>query len=125
MPKRILILNDHVDTLELYKGVLETAGYECLITTHGEWALSMLRTLPFDLLIQDIKRPVLDGWSLLRKLKSDPALQHIQVLIVSAAPKTSQAWELEQFRSALAGYLEMPVEGQEFIDTVERILGNH
>src|SRR6266478_4799976 len=99
---RILSLNDDPGIVECHKAILENAGYECLTATNDQWALAILRKMPIDLLIQDIKRPGRDGWSFLQLLKGDPALKDIPMLIVSAAPKDSHEYNV--YRDKLAGY---------------------
>jgi len=120
--KRILCLDDSLETVDFYKLLLERAGYECLITTNEQWALAILRTLPIDLLIQDIKHPGMGGWTFLHKLKADPVLRHIPVLIITAASKTSEAWHLEEYGSVLAGYLEEPTDPAELLEAVQHTL---
>ena len=117
---RILSLNDDPMIVECHKAILESAGYECLIATNDQWALAILRKMPVDLLIQDIKRPGKDGWSFLSLLKSDPTLKDIPVLIVSAAPKNSHEYSV--YQDKLAGYLQVPVDGDELLEVIGRFL---
>lgn len=117
---RILSLNDSPSIVECQKAILERAGYECLIATNDQWALAILRNVRVDLLIQDIKRPGRDGWSFLRLLKSDQALKDIPVLIVSGAPKDSHEYNV--FRDRLAGYLETPIDGDQLLEVIGKLL---
>ena len=117
---RILSLNDDPVIVECHKAILESAGYECLTATNDQWALAILRNMRVDLLIQDIKRPGKDGWSFLALLKSDPALKDIPVLIVSAASKDSHEYNV--YQDKLAGYLQVPVDGDELLEVIGRFL---
>jgi CheY-like chemotaxis protein len=122
---RILSLNDDPMIVECHKAILEDAGYECLTATNDQWALAILRKMPIDLLIQDIKRPASsvrgkDGWSFLQLLKGDPALKDIPVLIVSAAPKDSHEYKL--YQDKLAGYVQVPVDSAELLEVIGRFL---
>lgn len=60
-PKRILIVDDHQDTLSFMQVALERAGYEVQITSMGEQALALQRERPADLLIADVFMPGQDG----------------------------------------------------------------
>lgn len=117
---RILSLNDDPVIVECHKAIFESAGYECLIATNDQWALAILRRVRVDVIIQDIKRPGRDGWSFLRLLKADQALTDIPVLIVSAAPKNSHEYNV--YQDKLAGYLQAPVDCDELLQVIGRVL---
>ena len=62
--KRILSLNDSPELLDHYHRILAEAGYASIVTSEEGEALTILRTEPIDLLIQDVQRPgMVDGFS--------------------------------------------------------------
>ena len=80
----ILIADDNrVNRLMLARG-LEHEGHTVVFADHGGQALDLLRQQPFDLLLLDVLMPELDGYEVLAKLKDDPHLREIPVIVTSA-----------------------------------------
>ncbi|MFZ0342161.1 MAG: adenylate/guanylate cyclase domain-containing protein [Gaiellaceae bacterium] len=80
----ILIADDNrVNRLLLARG-LEQEGHSIVFAEHGGEALDLLRQQPFDLLLLDVLMPELDGYEVLAKLKDDPHLRDIPVVVTSA-----------------------------------------
>ena len=81
---RVLIVDDdRINRALLTRGV-EQAGHEARTAENGRDALDLLCDEPFDLVLLDIVMPELDGVSVLDQIKSDPDLQHIPVIMISA-----------------------------------------
>ncbi len=80
----ILVVDDEVDILELIRYNLDKNGYHVLTATSGEEALKKLRNEPVDLLVLDLMLPGMDGLEVCRRLKSDPATNHILVVMLTA-----------------------------------------
>lgn len=81
---RILLAEDSVTTRSVMKAILEIAGYSVVPTADGEEALAALRRSPFHLVVADIQMPRLDGLALTRRIKGDPALAGIPVILVTS-----------------------------------------
>ena len=83
-PGTILIADDNrVNRLLLARG-LEQEGHTVAFAEHGAEALDLLRQQPFDLMLLDVLMPELDGYEVLAKLKDDPHLRDIPVIVTSA-----------------------------------------
>jgi class 3 adenylate cyclase len=83
-PGTILIADDNrVNRLLLARG-LEQEGHTVAFAEHGGEALELLREQPFDLMLLDVLMPELDGYEVLAKLKDDPHLRDIPVIVTSA-----------------------------------------
>jgi DNA-binding NtrC family response regulator len=67
MSERILILDDQLDMVENCRRMLSGAGYECLVTTDPNEAISLLESHRPDLLLTDLRMPGMDGMELLRQ----------------------------------------------------------
>jgi adenylate cyclase len=81
---RVLIVDDdRINRTLLTRGV-EQAGHEVRTAENGRDALELLRDGPYDLVLLDIVMPELDGVSVLDEIKSDPRLQHVPVIMISA-----------------------------------------
>ena len=83
-PGTILIVDDNrVNRLMLARG-LEQDGHTVAFAEHGGEALDLLRREKFDLMLLDVLMPELDGYEVLAKLKDDPRLRDIPVIVTSA-----------------------------------------
>jgi CheY-like chemotaxis protein len=116
---RVLILvverNPAVQRLEKY--FLEQAGYAVEFANDGMRALQRARELKPNILVAEIMVPELDGLSLCRALKSDPATAHILVLIFSHLHAEDRATE-----AGADAFLIKPLNEDLLIETVQRLI---
>jgi DNA-binding response OmpR family regulator len=113
---RILAVDDDADTRLLLKMMLAGAGYEVALAADGElgWK-SLSATLP-DLLLTDIMMPVLDGFSLLKRVRADPRTCRLPVILLSA--KASPDDFARGLRLGANDYLIKPFQKAEFLAKV-------
>jgi CheY-like chemotaxis protein len=93
--KRVLVVNDTQEILELFADVLGDMGFEVVVMSYAPRELERVREVKPDLIILDLifgERELL-GWQLLQKLKLDPGLDQVPVIVCSAAIKTLQDLE--------------------------------
>ena len=83
--QRLLVADDTPDLLTLITDSLRLEGFSVEGAADGQQALEMIRRDPPDAVILDLWMPRLDGFGVVRALKEDPLLQHLPVLIMSAA----------------------------------------
>jgi adenylate cyclase len=81
---RVLVVDDDPLNRMLLTRSLEQAGHRVGSAASGQEALEILREKPFDVVLLDIVMPELDGVSVLERLKRDPVLQHVPVIMISA-----------------------------------------
>ena len=67
----ILVVDDHEETTDLIKSILEDKGYKVLVSYNGEDAIRKVNKLKPDLAILDIMMPGLSGWDVYEKLKKN------------------------------------------------------
>lgn len=85
MNKKILVIDDDPDVLELFEYTLKKEGYQVVTAPSGlnaAWALE--EDTPPDVILLDLMMPTLDGYELCRYLKSSDEFKDIPVVIVSA-----------------------------------------
>ncbi len=82
---KILVADDRSDNLTLLSRYLENEGYICLTAVDGDQALTRIRAEMPDLVLLDVNMPVKDGFEALQEIRSDPAIAHIPVIILTAA----------------------------------------
>lgn len=81
---KILIAEDNENSRILLESALSMNGYTVQSAENGKAALNMALTDPPDLIISDILMPEMDGYTLCRKIKSDPDLCRIPVIFYTA-----------------------------------------
>jgi class 3 adenylate cyclase len=80
----ILVVDDNEDNREMLARRLRRQGYQVPTAAGGRAALDLLSRSAVDLVLLDVMMPDLDGYAVLQRLKSDPALRDIPVLMISA-----------------------------------------
>ena len=81
---RILIVDDDEDILHVTSDFLEARGYKVYQAGSGKEALKITRKLKPSLILLDVMMPKMDGFWLCRVMKSDPKLQHIPIIFLTA-----------------------------------------
>jgi CheY-like chemotaxis protein len=84
MGKKVLVVDDQEVNRELLKTYLSKSDYEISEASDGLEALDRLHENNFDLLICDILMPHMDGWEVLKKLRSDGKRKSIPVIVLTA-----------------------------------------
>jgi class 3 adenylate cyclase len=80
----ILVVDDNADNRDMLARRLRRQGYEVLTAEGGAAALSTVSATPVDLVLLDVMMPDLDGYAVLQRLKAEPPLRDIPVLMISA-----------------------------------------
>ncbi len=83
---KILVADDDQALTRTLSWILKENDYEVVTVTNGEHLLDRLRGDQYDLLLLDIMMPGSDGLQLLERVKSDPTLRHVPVLMISSMP---------------------------------------
>ncbi len=84
-PFKILIADDVPDNILLLSRYLESEGYLFITASDGVETLEKTRSEMPDLILLDINMPKMDGFEVLEEVRMDPAIEHIPVIILSAA----------------------------------------
>jgi CheY-like chemotaxis protein/signal transduction histidine kinase len=114
----LLIIEDDVNFAEILKSYAIEKGLDPVLAHSGDQGLEMAVDLLPTAIILDIMLPVMDGWTVLKKLKSNPATQHIPVHLMSA----NNEKELFAQKEGAIGFLKKPIE-KEKLDEVFDHLG--
>jgi len=79
---RVLLVEDHLDTRQMYAEFLGLA-FEVVTAADGEDALTMMRLKPPDVIVTDLSLPGIDGFELIARVRSDPALRATPIICLS------------------------------------------
>ena len=118
--KRILVVEDSFPARELMSMILGGVGYMVSTAANGEEAIQRIRSFGKpDLILLDLRMPVMDGWTLSEKLKQDAELASIPVVVLSGLDEASEQTAMLE----VARYLHKPVDTAELLKTVDKCCG--
>ena len=101
----VLIIENDLSFVSILSDLAREKGFKCLAAVRGDAGLAMAKRYKPDAITLDIDLPGLDGWTVLDRLKHDPATRHIPVHIISMMEEAQRGMRL----GAMA-YLSKPVE---------------
>jgi CheY-like chemotaxis protein len=120
MTKKILIVDDDLDTVKLIGLMLERHGYEISAAQTGVQGLAKAQTENPDLVILDIMMPDLDGYDVCRRLRADPATAGMPIIMFTAKALVDD--KVAGFQAGADDYLTKPVHSDELASRVEAVL---
>jgi signal transduction histidine kinase len=113
---RILVVDDITRNLQVVGMMLRQADYEVMPATGGLEALEGVRVQPPDLILLDLMMPEMDGLEVCRQLKSDPALQAIPVIFLTASNEMEHL--VKGFEVGAVDYITKPFNAPELLARV-------
>jgi CheY-like chemotaxis protein len=81
---RLLVVDDDANIREMLDMVLVSEGFEVVTAAHGAAALTLLDQIRLDVILLDMKMPVMDGWEFLKRYRQRPG-QKVPVVVLTAA----------------------------------------
>ena len=123
---KILLVDDDPDFVAATKTILESRhDYKVLTASDGVFSLAIARAERPDLIIMDVLMPFEDGFDTAKELKNDPTTSRIPIMILTSFSQhkgetnvsLTQGMELEA-----EDYVEKPIEPQELLRRVDKIL---
>lgn len=117
----LLVVEDIPDILNLLEATLKFKGYRVVTARNGLEALEMIQKELPSLIVADILMPKMDGFSLVHRLRIDPATRSVPVIFLSATYVTP---EDKAFALSLGAtrFIEKPVDLAKFLPVIDRIL---
>lgn len=81
--RRILVIDDDWINRELLESILNAAGFDVLLAANGTQGLAVAADQQPDLVMLDVRMPDLDGYTVCRRLKAEPATRAIPVVMIT------------------------------------------
>ncbi len=120
MTAHILIVDDDVEALRLIGLMLERKGYTIHAAASGEQALQKVTEVTPDLIILDIMMPDMDGYTLAKHLRDQPATQNVPILFFTA--KSDIDDKIAGFQAGGDDYLTKPIHPTELLSRIKVLL---
>lgn len=118
---RVLVVEDDDMIARIVRIKLENAGHEVLIAGDGAEGLKAIHDHLPDLVLLDVMMPIMDGYQVLRTLRSNPALASLPVIMLTAK---GQEREISSgLKEGATDYIVKPFSPSEVVNRVEHALG--
>ena len=128
--KTVLIVEDELDMRIFLSTLLETSGYQPVVTRDGTEGMRKARDVGPDLIILDVMMPGEGGVQMYRQLKTDKTLSDIPVIMLSAVTRKTFAHYLNMVNARLQdaipdpeAYIEKPPEAEELLKMTTSLIG--
>ena len=118
MNRKILIVEDNNDSLEILGLRVKTFGYEAIKAHNSKEAIACAEAEGPDLIFMDLDLPDVDGVKTTAILKQNPKTSHIPVVALTAW--MSELWQEKALKVGIVGYLLKPVTPQTLRQTIEQ-----
>ena len=119
--KRILVVDDEYDLCMVYQMVLQDAGFECISYIDPVKALEEFRPFYYDLILLDIKMPVLNGFELCERMREIDKRVHI--IFITASEEYYEQFRGQRFPElGKINYIQKPIGNDELVQLVNMII---
>ena len=119
-PKKIMIVDDMPDIVEMVKHILESEGYETMVAYSGKECLEKIRKGKPDLILLDIMMKPLDGWQTLKEIKEDEVLKSIPISMLTVVLLTPEIMKNKPI-DHIENYILKPFSKGSLIKNVEDV----
>ncbi|MEH1822343.1 MAG: hybrid sensor histidine kinase/response regulator [Nostoc sp.] len=116
---RILAVDDTRDNLILVQAILESEGYEIDLASDGIKALQKIDQSPPDLILLDVMMPGIDGYEVTRRIRKNPAISYIPILLITAFHQSSV---VEGLDAGADDFIRKPFDTDELLARVRSLL---
>lgn len=117
----LLIVDDEPAMLKMLKWRLETKGYNVLTAISGDQALDIVKQNTIDLIITDVRMPVMDGLTLVKKIKSQ-VQQDIPCIVMSGHGDIDMNTQAKEVGAC--GFIHKPVKFDDLEQLIQQTLGH-
>lgn len=121
MKKTVLTVDDSRTMREMVAFTLKGAGYNVVEAQDGQHALNVLATNKVDTVITDLNMPVMDGLTLIRKLRATPNYRTVPILMLTT--ESDDTKKQEGRAAGATGWIVKPFSPDKLIQVVQKVCG--
>jgi len=122
MTKRILVVEDQADNLQILRDLLSNAGYEMIEALDGEAGVRIAVSERPDLILMDIQLPLLDGYEATRRIRADSALRATPIIVITSYALSGD--ETKAHAAGCDGYVSKPYSPRLLLAKIREYLPN-
>ena len=119
--KRILVVEDHEENRRILRLLLTKAGFELIEAETGEDGVRLAETERPDLILMDIQLPGLDGYEATRRIKANPALRPVPLIVVTSYALSGD--DVKAFEAGCDAYVTKPFVPRQLLAKIREYLG--
>ncbi|PWB50700.1 MAG: response regulator [Candidatus Methanoperedenaceae archaeon] len=123
MKPRILIIEDNEQNLYLLTFIVEKHGCEVQAARNGQEGLEMACRIKPDLILLDIQLPIMDGYTVTRKVRSNTDLDKIPIVAITSFVMPDD--RDKALDAGCNGYIEKPINPETFMEQIKQYLGEN
>jgi CheY-like chemotaxis protein len=117
---QIAVIEDEPDNLEVAQFILEFYGATVHAAGDGGEGYDLISSINPDLIISDLSMPVVDGWEMLHRLRSNPETAEIPIIALTAHAMTGDRERV--LDAGFNSYITKPLTAETFIDQLVQLL---
>ena len=121
-PEKVLVVDDHLDSMNLLLNILTIQGYEVEQCSQGDSVLELVEEKAPDIILMDICMPEMNGLEVCQRLKANSDTQDIPIIFISALGETDS--KLQAFKCGGNDYITKPFQIDEVVARVNNQLQN-
>ncbi len=125
MPKKILLVDDDPDLVDAVSVILESKNYKVTPAYGGIEGLEKAKSEKPDLIVLDVMMPDKDGYAVCKEIKSDPQLNQIPVILLTAVVShipTTRYTQQMGLETEADDFINKPFEPEELVEGIEALL---
>ena len=117
--KHVLVVDDSWENLCMIEAILDSAEYKVSLAEDGATALELIKTTPPDLVLSDVMMPKMNGNELTKKIRQQPDLPFIPILLITAQDKADV---VEGLDAGADDFIRKPINMEELLARVRSLL---
>ena len=118
-PPVVLIAEDHEDSRDALRTLLDALGYRVLVARNGAEAVEVARAARPDLILMDMMMPAVDGFEATRTLRADPGFREVPIVAITAMEGAREA----VFEAGCSDVVVKPIDIRAFLTRMPEWLG--
>ncbi len=121
MSKKILAVDDSGSLRQMLGFTLRSGGYQVIDAVDGVDGLQKAQASPFDLVLTDQNMPNMDGLTLIRRLRAEPAYRSVPILMLTT--ESSAEMKAKGREAGANGWMVKPFDPNKLLEVVAKVIG--
>lgn len=121
MSKKILAVDDSGSLRQMLSFTLRSGGYQVVDAVDGVDGLKKAQASPFDLVLTDQNMPNMDGLTLIRRLRAEPAYRSVPILMLTT--ESSAEMKAKGREAGANGWMVKPFDPNKLLEVVAKVMG--